>query len=150
MAPAMFPLTGGGIGAGPVIVVNWGSTPVKLQALDVQPAPYPSMSQALLALFIDGASLETTQLSNAFIFGDDFNLDNFIGTPDQLAVVRMNASAAGINYDAVSSLARFLANFRDPLTAQADIGANLPFAGSFATFAVLAGAEAALQSVQLS
>ncbi len=109
----------------------------------------PSLFQALLSLFIDGAALETTNLFYEFIHGDDFNIDNFIGTPSQLAVVDANAAAAGINYNTVMALERFLETLRNPLTIQADIGANVPYAGPFAEFAVIDGAQAVFQAVQL-
>lgn len=107
------------------------------------------MFQALLSLYIDGAVWEASNLSWQFIHGDGFNIDNYFGTPSQLATVRANASAAGINYDSVVSLNSFLEQLRSILAVQADIAVNAPFAGPFAEFAVIAGAEAVLQAVQL-
>ena len=113
------------------------------------PTPSPTLFQALLSLFIDGASLQATNLSSSFVHGDNFNIDNFFGTPDQLAVVRANAAAAGVNWDTLMSLNTFLAQLRSPFTVRDDIAANVPFAGPFAGAAVIAGAEALNQAVQL-
>ena len=113
------------------------------------PTPSPSLFQALLSLVIDGASLQATNLSSEFVHGDNFNIDNFFGTPDQLAVVRANAAAAGVNWDTLVSLNTFLTQLRSPFTVRDDIAANVPFAGPFAGAAVIAGAEALNQAVQL-
>ncbi len=112
------------------------------------PTP-PSMFQAVLSLYIDGAAWEAFNLSWQFIYGDDFNIDNYFGTPSQLTTVRANAAGVGINYDAVVSLNAFLGHLRGYLGIPADIAANVPYAGPFAEFAVIAGAEAVLQAVQL-
>ncbi len=113
-------------------------------------APHPSLFQALLSLYIDGAALEATQLANEFIYGPNFNIDNYFGSPSQLAVVRANAAAAGINYDTVLSLSNFLSTLRSFYTIQPDIAANVPYAGPFAEFAVIAGVQAVDQAVRHS
>lgn len=111
----------------------------------------PSQQQALLSLFIDGAAWEAMNLAGfEFIHGDDFNIDNFFGTPSQLAVVRANAAAAGINYDTAVSLNNVLLQIRDFEAIRPDIAANVPYAGPFAEVAVFAGIDAVLQAAKLS
>lgn len=111
---------------------------------------HPSMFQALVSLFVDGAAAEAFNLANSFIYGDDFNIDNYFGTPSQLAVVRANAAAAGVNYDAVVSLNSSLSFLRSFGTILPDIAANVPYAGPFAELTVIAGARAVDQVVHLS
>jgi hypothetical protein len=109
------------------------------------PAP-PSLFQALLSLSIDGATLELVNLQFEFVDNiDEFPLGSTI--PDAEA----KAAAAGVNFDAVLSLAESLGRLtgRGLESALSDIHANLPFAGPFGLFPVLAGAQAALQAVQL-
>jgi hypothetical protein len=111
----------------------------------------PSLSQALLSLYLDGAVLELNNLASKFVHGDNFNIDNFFGTPSQLAVVRANAAAAGINYDAIAPLNNNLAQFtgHTVLNSQDDLHLDFPFAGPFALSAVAAGVQAADQAVRL-
>jgi hypothetical protein len=112
--------------------------------------PHPSTFQAVVSLYIDGAAFEASYLANEFIYGDDFNIDNYFASPSQLATVRANAAAAGINYDAVQSLSNFLNSIRSYSTIQPDIAANAPYAGAFTEFALRAGAQAVYQAAQLS
>ena len=137
---------------------------IDIGAFEVQPPPsppptpsgggdttaaHPSLFQALLSLFIDGAAWEAIYLGNEFVYGDNFNIDNYYGSPSQLDAVRANAAKAGINYDTVMSLSNFLNSLRGYYTIWPDIVANAPYAGPFAEFAVVAGAEAMLQAAQL-
>ncbi len=111
----------------------------------------PSLFQALLSLYLDGAVLELNNLAVEFIHGDDFNIDNYFGTPDQLAIVRANAAAAGINYDAIEPWIVGLERFtgRTALNSVEDLHFNFPYGGPFALFAIAAGSQAADQAVHL-
>lgn len=112
--------------------------------------PPPSTFQAVVSLYIDGAAFEATNLFYEFIHGDDFNTDNYFGSPSQLATVRANAAAAGINFDAVQSMSNFLNSIRSYSTIQPDIASNAPYAGAFTEFALRAGAQAVYQAAKLS
>jgi hypothetical protein len=110
----------------------------------------PALFQALLSLYLDGAILELNNLTYEFIHGDDFNIDNYFGTPSQLAVVQANAAAAGINYDAIRPLAAALEQFtgHNALNSLDDLHFNVPYGEPFGLFAAAAGAAAADQAVQ--
>lgn len=107
----------------------------------------PSLFQALLSLFVDGAALELANLQFEFVD----NIDEFGIVPSVTTDAEAKAAAAGVNFDTVLSLAETLGTLtgRNLITAQADIPANLPFAGPFGLPAVAVGAQAALQAVQL-
>jgi hypothetical protein len=111
------------------------------------PSTVPSLFQALLSLYVDGATLELVNLQFEFVD----NIDELGIVPSVTTDAEKKAAAAGINFDAVLSLAENLGRLtgRSLTTAQADIPANLPFAGPFGLPAVAAGAQAVLQAVQL-
>ena len=122
-----------------------------LEDRTVPTAPTPSLSQALFSLYLDGAVLELNNLASEFIHGDNFNIDNFFGTPSQLAVVRANASAAGVNFDAIQPLLGNLTQFtgHTVLNSVDDLHFNYPYGGPFALVAIAAGSAAADQAVRL-
>jgi len=116
-------------------------------------AASPSLFQALLSLFLDGAFLEVWAVENEFA---TINLDEVNPQANE------QAAAAGINLDAAEALGAFLDSIRGfdaglertpPVNpeslALADIYFNLPYAGPFGLFAVADGVQAALQAVQL-
>lgn len=117
----------------------------------------PSQFQALLSLSIDGAYLETFNLITGFVTNNGANagaLDIFGIVPSVTTDASARAAAAGINFNALMSLNRFLGSLRtsgevNPIQGtMADIQSNLPFAGPFALPALKTGADAALQAVQ--
>ncbi|SRR5581483_2101295 len=120
----------------------------------VQP---PSVFQASLSLAIDGAFLKTFNLINDYVsnFGASPGaIDEFGVVPSITTDASARAAAAGVNFNALMSLNGFLGSLRmsaegTPIeVALADIQSNLPFAGPFGPFALIAGADAALQAVQ--
>jgi hypothetical protein len=122
--------------------------------------PPPSTFQAALSLYLDGAFLEASNLTNQYVAAnpDEYNL-----VPSVTTNINTNAAAAGINLDAANHLAGFLEVLRgfenglaqpNPVSPETlalqDIQHNWPYAGPFASFALKAGAEAALERVQQS
>ncbi|MHB1423143.1 MAG: hypothetical protein ACYC3I_08105 [Gemmataceae bacterium] len=120
--------------------------------------PPPSTFQAALSLYLDAAFLEASNVANQYIAAnpDEYNL-----VPSVTTNINASAAAAGINLDAATHLAGFLENLRgfenglaqqNPVSpetlAMQDIQHNWPYAGPFASFALKAGVEAALQRVQ--
>jgi hypothetical protein len=121
----------------------------------VQP---PSMFQAMLSLYLDGAFLEAVNVANQFIFAnpDEYGIVDSVTTN-----INANAAAAGINLDAANHLGGFLEVLRgfqngldlpNPVSPETlaleDIQSNWPYAGPLALFALAAGVEAAYQAVQ--
>jgi hypothetical protein len=122
-------------------------------------APPPSTFQAALSLYLDAAFLEAWIVAFQNIGP---NPDEFGIVPSVTANANATAAAAGINLDAANHLAGFLENLRgfenglalpNPVSPQTlaleDIQFNWPYAGPFAGFALMAGAQAALDRVQL-
>lgn len=106
-------------------------------------APPPSQTQAVISLFLDGVAWELENLS-----------EQFMSNPDSFptAQTTANAAAAGIDYNAVLSLAQnvFQMTGHSAATARDDALANAPYAGSLALQALQAGVQAAQQAVRLS
>jgi hypothetical protein len=120
----------------------------------VQP---PSQFQALVSLAIDGAYLETFNLITGFVTNNGASagaLDIFGIVPSVTTDASARASAAGVNFNTLTSLNQFLGSLRtsggvNPLQqTMTDIQSNLQVAGPFALFALKAGADAAHQAVQ--
>ncbi len=121
----------------------------------VQP---PSLFQAVLSLYLDGAFLEAVNVANQFIFA---NPDEY-GVVDSVTTnINATAAAAGINLDTANHLGGFLEVLRgfqngldlpNPVSPETlaleDIQSSWPYAGPFALFALAAGVEAAYQAVQ--
>ena len=121
--------------------------------------PPPSTFQAALSLYLDAAFLEAWIVAFQHIGS---NPDEFGIVPSVTANANATAAAAGINLDAANHLAGFLEDLRgfenglslpNPVSPQTlaleDIQFNWPYAGPFAGFALMAGAQAALDRVQL-
>lgn len=135
------------------------SNPSSANAPKTSPAPTPpppSLFQAVVALYLDGAYLETSNLLNKYI-SNPANYDSPSATANDTAA----AAAAGINLNAVQSLYSFLgatqtdlnlgdnsySNYRS-LWATKDLQFNWQYGGAYAPYAVMAGAQEALQAVQ--
>ena len=122
-------------------------TPTSLTPLDMTTndtaTPPPSQTQAVISLFLDGVAWELENLSEQFLSNPD-------GFPTSQTIT--NAAAAGIDYNAVLSLAQnvFQLTGHNAATARDDALANLPYAGSLALSALQAGVQAAQQAVRLS
>ncbi len=115
----------------------------------------PSLFQAVLSLYLDGAYLQTKSLLQQY--ANPATID----FPSAMANNSAAAAAAGINVDAVKNLFVLLGNTQTDLNlgndsssnsralgVMDDLQFNWQYAGLFAPYAVAAGMQAALQAVQ--
>jgi hypothetical protein len=122
-------------------------TPAMISGGGGTTAPPPTLSQAFFSLALDGATIEATSQASDSID----NIDEYFGSPSQVAAAEAKAATRGINFDATMSLLQILGSVagRNLNMVQADIAFYAPYAEPFSELAVFAGARAALQAVQL-
>jgi hypothetical protein len=140
-----------------------GTTPGLLAGVAPLPAPQspppptptptpPTLLQALLALYLDGAYLELTTLNLQFSRNEIQALDEPFAPVSGSTDPHVEAKAAGFDYDKVVGLEYATAFLRSGMAffySPADIQLNLPYTGPLGLFAVAAGEQAAIQATQL-